>query len=268
VLYCVEELDRAVERADCVWGVKDSEIELLRPPICLHGSSRGVFFLSVCLFVCPSLYLSVCLQSFCLSVCLSGYFSICPSICLSVRLSIYLCTYLSLCLYAYLFVCLSVCLFICQYVSVFCLPVSLSIYLFVSLSISLSVWLSISLSTSLFVCLPVCLWVCLSVYLSTCLPVCLCVCQLAFHLKITPSKSKQTTHSRHTASCYLIYLETVALSDLANFTTVTSWPRSCITCRLLLMRPSSFKLSELNHGFIIHPYLSHSEFTQFSINRQ
>lgn len=83
--------------------------------------------------------------------------------------------------------------------------------------------------------------------------VCMSVCQPAFRLKISSAKSKQITHTRQIASCYLIYLETNALSELANFRTVISCLHKCITSRLLLMQPSRFKLSELHPGFIIRP---------------
>ena len=84
------------------------------------------------------------------------------------------------------------------------------------------------------VCLPACLSVCLSF----CQSVCLSLCQPAFRLKISSPKSKQTTHSRQIASCYLVYLETVALSELTNCTTVINWLRTWNRCRLLLMQPS------------------------------
>ena len=53
--------------------------------------------------------------------------------------------------------------------------------------------------------------------------------------KISRAKSKQITHSRQIKSCSLIYLETIALSELANCMTAISWPPTCITSRLLLM---------------------------------
>jgi hypothetical protein len=93
---------------------------------------------SVCIFVCMSVFLYVCL-SFCLSVwlydCLSVYFSVSHSVSLSVCLSLCLPVYLCLCLSIFLSVCLSVCL---------------SIYMCVCLSIFLSACLSVYLSVSLY----------------------------------------------------------------------------------------------------------------------
>ena len=139
----------------------------------------------------------------------------------------------------YIFVCLSI------YLSVsFCLSVSLSVCLYLCLYVYHFVCLSVSLSNCLplSVCLPV--YVSLPVCLSTCLILCMSMCLSAgLPSEDLTAQNKQITHSRYTASCYLIYPETISLSDLPNCTTVISWQRTCVTCRLLLMLPSRFKLS-------------------------
>ena len=63
----------------------------------------------------------------------------------------------------------------------------------------------------------------------------LSVCVSSSRLKISPTKSKQATHNRQIKSCSLIYLERIALSELANCMTAIRWPRSalrsvCFSC--------------------------------------
>ena len=260
--------------------------EIVCPSIYLYLFICLSLYKSACLSICLSLYKSACL-SVCLSICLSlslyVYHFVCLSVSLSTCLPLCLSVYMSTCIPLFLSICLPFCLSVYLSTSLpvclsTCLHLCLSVYLSTSLSVYLptflSVCLSVYLSTSLSICLHFCLSVCLLVYL--CLSVCLsvylsvflCVCQPAFCLKISPSKSKQITHSSYTASCYLIYPETIALSDLANCTTVISWPCTCITCLLLLMLPSRFKLSDLHPRFIIRPYVSPRQIMQFSVNRQ
>ena len=99
-------------------------------------------------------------------------------------------------------------------------------------------------------------------------PVCLSVSLSSSRLKISPAKSKQITYSRKIGSCCLVYLERIALSELANCMTVISWPRTCVSCLLLLMQPYRFKLPELHFCFIIRPYPSPlpPQIMLFSIN--
>jgi hypothetical protein len=76
---------------------------------------------------------------------------------------------------------------------------------------------------------------------------------VAVHETLDLYVQKQITRSRQITSCRLDYLKTIALSELTNCLTVISWPRTCITYRLLLMQPSHLKLSELHLCFIIRP---------------
>ena len=91
--------------------------------------------LSVRLYVCPFVSLSVCL-SVRLSVC---PFAVCPfvclSICLSVSLSVCLSVHLSVCLYVCLYVCLSIRSSVCQLVCLsFYLPIRFSFCISICLS--------------------------------------------------------------------------------------------------------------------------------------
>ena len=97
---------------------------------------------------CRAIYLSICLPVY-----LSVYLSICLSICLSFYLSVFL----AICLSSYL----------SFYLSAF-LSIYLSIYLSFYLSIYLSVYLSVCLSIYLSLCLSINLSICLSFYLSSC----------------------------------------------------------------------------------------------------
>uniref|UniRef100_A0A671PCX1 pyruvate kinase n=1 Tax=Sinocyclocheilus anshuiensis TaxID=1608454 RepID=A0A671PCX1_9TELE len=131
--------------------------------------------LSVCLSVCPFVWLSLSV-SLCPSVCL--YFSVCPFVFLSVHLSVCLSVHSSVCLSVHPSVGLCVCLylsvhpFVCPFVF---LSVSVSLSVHPSVSIFISVHLSVHPPVSLSLCLSIRLSLCLSVRLSVHSSVCLSI---------------------------------------------------------------------------------------------
>ena len=126
--------------------------------------------MSVCLSVCLSVRLYVCLPP-------SRVNEYIMTLDRSQSINQWLVLCLSVCLSPCLFVCLSVCLFVCPSVCMSATQSCKRIYHdFGSVPVNksmvgaLPVCLSVSLSVCLSVCLPVCLSVCLSVRLSVCMP--------------------------------------------------------------------------------------------------
>jgi len=122
--------------------------------------------LIVCLFVCPSLSLSLVSQFVLLSYILFLSLSVCLSLW---QLVSYL--FVSLLVYVPQYVCLSVYLSVCK-----------SVYLSACLCSSVSLFLSLStrppglcLSVCMYICMSVCLYVCMYVSMSVCMSVCLSV---------------------------------------------------------------------------------------------
>src|SRR6218665_1270851 len=97
----------------------------------------------ICLYVCLSAYMSVCL-SVCLLICVSAYLSVCLSACLPSCMFVCISGCLHICLSAYLSFChLSLSSFLSAYLPA-CLPIPVCLYGSFSFSpLSLYVWLSL-----------------------------------------------------------------------------------------------------------------------------
>ncbi len=104
-------------------------------------------FLSVCLFICRSVYHSV--------YPLFAYQSLCSSVCLSACLSLHLHIWLSLCLSP---VCLPICVFKCPSICPsICLSISLFLHNYLSIYLSVCCTSSKLSACSTYVCMTVCM---------------------------------------------------------------------------------------------------------------
>lgn len=128
-----------------------------------------------------SLYLSfglyICMQCMCSSVCLnvsfypSVFLSICLYECDLMSISLYLSIYLYVCVPLSVSTCLSICLCFCISDLSVCVFLSICLSAFVLLLICLFAHVCLSLYLTVYLCLSVYF----STYPSTCLPVCLLV---------------------------------------------------------------------------------------------